>query len=58
MPALPQRNPLTEAISHPIREELRKEFEVSVRKKDLELAEREKVFSQKLKEMKRNQPGK
>ena len=42
--------PLTEAISHQIKEELRREFDVALKKKDLELAEKEKSLAQRLKE--------
>jgi len=43
--------PLTEAISHQIREQLRKEFDAEVKKKDQELAQKEQALSEKEKVM-------
>jgi hypothetical protein len=43
--------PLTEAISHQIREQLRKEFEIEIKKKEQELAQREEMLSQKEKSL-------
>jgi hypothetical protein len=39
--------PLTEAISHQIREQLRKEFDAEVRKKEQEFVQKEQAFSKK-----------
>jgi hypothetical protein len=39
--------PLTEALSHQIKEELRKEFETEIQKKELEIAQKEQVLVQK-----------
>lgn len=44
--------PLTEAISHQIREELRKEFEIAAKKREEEITRREEVLSKKEKELK------
>lgn len=46
--------PLTEAISHQIREELRKEFEVEAKKKEEDLAKKEKALSVKEEEIERS----
>lgn len=43
--------PLTEAISHQIREQLRKEFEIEFKKKGQVLAQREEMLSQKEKSL-------
>jgi hypothetical protein len=39
--------PLTEAISHQIREQLRKEFDSEVKKKEQELFQKEQALSEK-----------
>lgn len=44
--------PLTEAISHQIKEELRKEFEIAVKKKEEELLQKEDVLSKREKDLK------
>ncbi|NWF92137.1 MAG: DUF2130 domain-containing protein [Syntrophaceae bacterium] len=44
--------PLTEAISHQIREELKKEFEIGVKKKEEALLQREEALSRREKELK------
>jgi len=43
--------PLTEAISHQIREQLRKEYEIEFKKKEQVLAQREEMLSQKEKSL-------
>ncbi len=46
--------PLTEAISHQIRENLRKEFELEARRKEQELVQKEQALSVKEKELERS----